>query len=158
MASLLNFQMFRRPETARPAAGKTRNTIILGEYIIRHCLKRFAFLSSVAASFVLPGDVFGISVFSVGGDNTPASIQATVDLPGCPGKPQQWQRAWSACRWSPRNQLGRGRPPCYANSPGGHTVRRLPQQPRRAIHNLGSRVPSGATGRGLTNGGFRKSE
>jgi hypothetical protein len=47
--------------------------------MIRYLSKRFALLSSVVVSLVLPGDVFGFSVFSVGGDDTTASIQAKVD-------------------------------------------------------------------------------
>jgi hypothetical protein len=47
--------------------------------MIRYLSKRFALLFSVVVSLVLPGDVFGFSVFSVGGDDTTASIQATVD-------------------------------------------------------------------------------
>jgi len=45
----------------------------------RYLSGRFALLSSVVASLVIPGGVFAITIFSVGGDNTTGSIQGTVD-------------------------------------------------------------------------------
>jgi hypothetical protein len=46
--------------------------------MIRFFSKRFALLSSVVVSLGSPGDVFGFTLFSVGGSD-PASIQPTVD-------------------------------------------------------------------------------
>ena len=47
--------------------------------MIRFFSKRFALLSSVVVGLVLPGDVFGFTLFSVGGNSDPASIQPEVD-------------------------------------------------------------------------------
>jgi hypothetical protein len=45
----------------------------------RYLSGRFALFSSIVASLVIPGGVFAITIFSVGGDNTTGSIQGTVD-------------------------------------------------------------------------------
>ena len=88
--------------------------------MIRHCYKRFAFLSSVAASFVLSGDVFGITIFSVGGDNTPASIQGTVDsFRAALGNPNNGNAPGPLAGGRREINWDGGGPPVDANSPGG---------------------------------------
>ena len=47
--------------------------------MISYFSKRFALLLPIVVSFVLSGDVFGFTIFSVGGNDKPASIQGTID-------------------------------------------------------------------------------
>jgi hypothetical protein len=48
--------------------------------MLRYLPIRIAFLRSIVFSLAFPGGVFGSFItFSVGGDDTPASIQPTVD-------------------------------------------------------------------------------
>jgi hypothetical protein len=80
MISLLNFRKMRGTNDGTPYATKEYhlNISFWRTYMIRSS-RQFALLSSVAVSLALPGSVFGIQSFSVGGNADPASIQATVD-------------------------------------------------------------------------------
>jgi hypothetical protein len=49
--------------------------------MISYSSKRFALLLPIVVSFVLSGDVFGFTIFSVGGNDKPASIQVASGLP-----------------------------------------------------------------------------
>jgi hypothetical protein len=86
----------------------------------RYLSGRFALFSSIVASLVIPGGVFAITIFSVGGDNTTGSIQGTVDAfrlalgnPNNGNAPGPLDSGRREINWDG------GGPPVDANAPGG---------------------------------------
>ena len=102
--------------------------------MVRFFSKRFALLSSVVVGLVLPGDVFGFTLFSVGGNSDPGSIQPEVD-------------AFRAALGEPNNgnaagPLASGRREINWDGGGANgffafprdNLRRLPEHSRRTLH------------------------
>jgi hypothetical protein len=88
--------------------------------MIRNLSMRFVFLFSVVASLVVPGSVFGISTFSVGGTSDPNSIltevaafQAALGSPNNANAPGPLSSGRREINWDG------GGPPVDANAPGG---------------------------------------
>jgi hypothetical protein len=83
-------------------------------------IKAVVFLSSVVASLVVPGCVFAFSTFSVGGNASTASIQATVDaFRAALGNPNNGNAAGPLASGRREINWDGGGPPVDANAPGG---------------------------------------
>ena len=84
-------------------------------------IKAVVFLSSVVASLVVPGSVFAFSTFSVGGNASTASIQATVDaFRAALGNPNNGNAAGPLASGRREINWDGGGPPVDANAPGEH--------------------------------------
>ena len=88
--------------------------------MISYFSKRFALLLPIVVSFVLSGDVFGFTIFSVGGNDKPASIQGTIDsFRAALGDPNNGNAPGPLASGRREINWDGGGPPVDANSPGG---------------------------------------